>query len=308
MDKRCLIKPHGFVGDTLFAASAARKLKQEGQFDIVDICTGFAQIGDLLYSHPWIDNIIQLSAPTTTPLFGRNCGYDAEFETQETNKIIPPPMQAQMECGVMNPDTKFEIVPNQDLCWDAKKKWPGPYIAYMNVGSWMEKAFNFTREEYLIGKDVPYLGYGGGLRDIPNIIDELRDAGFKMVEVGLKKDIHSLSITHKSKHRTLVWDAAVIREARFFIGAEGGLANIAAAVHTPTVLTSDFVWQLYGPNGVIKKIAEPMLGPRYYWTKDGHIDLNPYWDDDQVIKAMISIFRGHTKSADIDYSWMKFPL
>lgn len=304
MTKRCLIKPHGFVGDTLFAASAARRLKEEGQFDVVDLVTGFPQIHDLLHNDPWVDNIQLLSAPTTTPLFGRKCGgYDAEFETHETNKVIPPPMQAQLECGVLEPDTKFELIASAELRELTKKKWRHPYIAYMNVGSWMEKAFDFTKEEYLRGNDVPYLGYGGQLRDIPNILDELRDAGFKLVEVGLKKDVHSLTITHKSKHRTLAWDAAVIAEADFFIGAEGGLANVACAVHTPCILTADFVHQLYGFNGVIKKIENPKLGPRFYWPEDGHIDLNPYWDDEKVIREMISIFKGRIKAEDVDYEW-----
>ena len=308
MPRSCLIKPYGFVGDTLFAASAARKLKEEGQFDEVSIVTGFLQIKDLLASHPYIDNILSLSVPTITPMFDRQVGgYDAEFQTSETNKIVPPPMQAQMECGVLNPDTKFEFQSAPYFKVSIKERWPKPYIAYMNVGSWMEKAFDFTEEEYVRGKDVPYLGYGGQLRDIPNIIDELRDAGFIMVEVGLKKDIRSLGITHKSKHRTLAWDAAVIENAEFFIGAEGGLANIAAAVHTPTVLTADFVHQLYGWRGVIKQIDNPQLGPRFYWPEDGHIDLNPYWDDEKVIYEMIATFRGLRSAKDFDYGWANKP-
>ena len=306
--KTCLIKPFGFMGDSLFAASAARKLKEEGQFDVVDLATGFQQIKDLFTHHPWIDNVLALSAPTTTPLFGRRVGnYDAEFETTPTTLIMPPPMQAQLDCGVREPDAKFEIIPNKDLCKIAKEKYPEPYIAYMNVGSWMEKAFDFNRGQYMEGRDVPYLGYGGQLRDIPNILDELRDAHFNLVEVGLKKEFHALQVAHKSKHRTIAWDAAVIAEAEFFIGAEGGLANIAAAVHTPTVLTADYVHQLYGWNGVIKQIKNPKLGPRFYWPEDGHIDLNPYYDDEQVIREMVHILQGRTTADDIDYHWVKKP-
>ncbi len=307
--KKCLIKPYGFMGDSLFAASAARRLKEEGQFEVVDLVTGFQQIKDLLHNDPWIDNVVALSAPTTTPLFGRNAGsnYDAEFQTTATLLTITPPMQAQINCGVREPDNKFELVPSEDLCALVKKKYPEPYIAYMNVGSWMEKAFDFTRPEYIEGRDVPYLGYGGQLRDIPNILDELRDAHFNLVEVGLKKKFSSLDCGHKSSHRTISYDAAVIAGADYFIGAEGGLANIAAAVHTPTVLTADYVHQLYGWNGVMKQIENPQLGPRFYWPEDGHVDLSPYLTDEQVIREMIGIFNGHNKAADYEYDWVKRP-
>ena len=306
--KSCLIKPYGFMGDSLFAASAARKLKEEGQFEVVDLVTGFQQIKDLLTNDPWIDNIIILSAPTTTPLFGRSGGrYDAEFQTTATLLTITPPMQAQLNCGVREPDSKFELVPSEDLCKLVREKYPEPYIAHMNVGSWMEKAFDFTRSEYIEGKDVPYLGYGGQLRDIPNILDEIRDDHFNLVEVGLKKKFSSLEVGHKSHHRTISWDAAIIANADYFIGAEGGLANIAAAVHTPAILTADYVHQLYGWNGVMKQIEDPQLGPRFYWPEDGHVDLNPYLTDEQVIREMIGIFKGHNKAADYEYDWVKRP-
>ncbi len=81
------------------------------------------------------------------------------------------------------------------------------------------------------------------------------------------------------------------------------MANVACAVHTPCILTADFVHQLYGYNGVIKKIENPKLGPRFYWPEDGHIDLNPYWDDERVVREMKSIFKGYTKAEDVDYEW-----
>ena len=306
--KRALIKPYGFMGDCLFATSAARKLKEEGQFDEVDLATGFLQIQDLLVDDPWIDNILALSAPTTTPLFGRRVGgYDAEFETRPTILTIPPPMQAQLDCGVREPDTKFEFSLSKTLTKLVKEKYQRPYIAYMNVGSWMEKAYDFTRADYIRGKDVPYLGYGGSLRDIPNILDELRDAKFNLVEVGLKKKFSSLEVGHKSQHRTISWDAAIIAEAEFFIGAEGGLANIAAAVHTTTILTADYVHQLYGWNGVMKQIENPQLGPRFYWPEDGHIDLNPYLTDEQVIREMTLVLSGRKTASDFTYEWVMRP-
>lgn len=302
--KKCLIKPMGFMGDALFAASAARKLKEEGQFDIVDLATGLKQVEELLVHDEWIDNIIRVIDPTTRPLFGYDMdGYDAQFELTETNKVVPPPTQAQWECGVRNPDTKFEITVEPEVLQQVKEEYSAPYIAYMNVESWKEKAFRFTKLEYERGVDVPYLGYGGRLRDIAGIVHRLQEDGFVLAEVGLKAGIKSLQATQTGIERGIVWDAAVIQNAEYFIGAEGGLANIAAAVHTTSVLTSEFVHQLYGYNGVMKKIVNPKLGPRFYWPEDGHIDLNPYLTDEHVANEMIAVFNGKKTKEEFDYAW-----
>ena len=304
------------MGDALFAASAARKLKEEDQFDIVDLATGLKQVEDLLACDEYVDNIIRVVDPTIIPLHGVNIdGYDAQFELTETNKLLPPPMQAQMECGVRNPDTKFEITVDPEVVDAAKVVHPEPYIAFMEMGSWCEKAFLFTEEQYAEGVDVPYLGYGGRLRDIYGILERLQGEGIKRVSVGLKAGLKSLQATKDLEPRnhkegdaygcfhSILWDAAIIQNADYFIGAEGGLANIAAGVHTKTVLTSDFVHQLFGWNGVIKKIVNPKLGPRSYWPEDGHIDLNPYLTNEAVATEMLAVFKGEKTAEDFDYSW-----
>ena len=314
--RKALICPYGFMGDALFACSAARKLKEEGQFDVVDLATGLKQVEELLAHHEWLDNIIRVEEPTITPLFGYKVpGYDAQFELTETNKTMAPPMQAQLECGVREPDTKFEISLDPDVVEEVKNNHPEPYIAVMNTSSWKEKAFQFTMMEYHKGVDVPYLGYGGRLRDILGILHQLQNEGIKLVEVGLKSGVKSLEATRHTLecqasgmtdcNRGMVWDAAVIQNAKYFIGAEGGLANVAAAVHTPTILTSDFVHQLYGWNGVLKKIVNPQLGPRFYWPEDGHIDLSPYWDDRRIATAIIDVFSGDKTSKDFKYAWTR---
>ena len=318
MTRTCLIKPYGFMGDALFAASAARKLKEEDQFDIVDLATGLKQVEELLANDKYVDNIIRVVDPTITPLFGVNIdGYDAQFELTDTKKVLPPPMQAQMECGVREPDTKFEVTIDPEIVAAAKVVYPEPYIAVMEMGSWCEKAFYFTEEQYKEGIDVPYLGYGGRLRDIDGILNRLRHKGIKLIHVGLKAGMKSLQATNhaiwcaKSDgdvvdcNRNITWDAAVIQNADFFIGAEGGLANIAAGVHTKTVLTSDFVHQLFGWNGVIKKIENPKLGPRFYWPEDGHVDLNPYFSDHGIATEMLAIFKSEKTAEDFDYSWTR---
>jgi len=84
--------------------------------------------------------------------------------------------------------------------------------------------------------------------------------------------------------------ASILKHCDYFIGAEGGLANIAYAVGTKTILTSDFVHQLYGPNGVLQKLNEPKLGPRYYGSSPNmHVDLDPYLTDEEVVSNIVNI-------------------
>lgn len=307
MTRKALICPYGFMGDALFASSVARKLKEEDQFDVVDLATGLNQVEILLARDPYINNIIRVVEPTITPLFDTNIdGYDAQFRLTETNKEIPPPTQFQLECGVKEPDTKFELVLDPYLLRHPRALRSTPYIAYMNSNAWLEKAFRFTEKEYIRGIDVPYYGYGGRLRNIHGILHGLRKEGFELVEVGLSAGMKSLEATRRFI-KTIDYDAALIKNASFFIGAEGGLANIAAAVHTPTILTGEFVHQLYGYNGVLKKIENPKLGPRFYWPEDGHIDLSPYLTDEAVVTEMIAVINGTKTAKNFTYEWTKKP-
>jgi len=306
---KALIKPYGFLGDILFASSAAKKLKEEGQFEVVDISCGVRQVEKLLNLNPYIDNVLTLAYPSHHPLHGIHIsGYDKEFELTETRKDIPPPLQFQQECGVKNPDTEFEVWTDPALDEKVAETYPDPFIAVMQLDSWRAKAYGFTVEEYIRGIDVPFQGYGGRLRDIEYIVEELADE-FTLIEVGLVPGISTTEVSRKwgtedDIYRSLSWDASVIKRADYFIGAEGGLANVAAGVGTKTVLTSDFVWQLYGANGCIKKIVEPKLGPRYYFLGAGHIDLNPYLTDKEVTGEMLAIFRREKTAEDYTYEWV----
>jgi len=305
---KAIIKPHGYMGDHLFASSVAKKLKQEGQFDVVDVSCGVKQVEKLLNLNPHIDNVITTSQSTPYPLHGVHIsGYDKEFELTETRKDIAPPLQFQLECGVRDPDTKFEIWTDPDLDKKVKETYPEPYIAVMQLASWMSKSYGFTVEEYRRGIDVPLKGYGGRLRNIPDIVMPLADK-FTMVEVGLVPSATTTTVsrtwgTEEDIYRSLLWDASVIKRADFFIGAEGGLANVAAGVRTKSVLTGDFIHQLYSWNGVIKKVDNPQLGPRFYWPEDGHIDLNPYFTDEEVLEEMTLILNGEKSAKDYTYEW-----
>ena len=106
-----------------------------------------------------------------------------------------------------------------------------------------------------------------------------------MLEVGFTNGVNQFS-TGLNTAATYSFTASLIKASDYFIGAEGGLANLAAGVGTKTIITGDFVHQLYGWNGVIKKIKEPKLGPKFYFGENNHTTLDPYLTDSEVVEKI----------------------
>ncbi len=277
--KTALINCVGFIGDNLFASSIPKKLKQEG-FDEVDILLSIPQPLELIDNNPYIDG---------TYLTNPNKQYTKIFQLYPIHRQSTPCYQFQQQCGISSPDDSFEIYTNKKLdeYVDLLLK---PYrdkkvVAWMS--NWEEKSFLFTEEEYNLGVDVPNLGYGGKRRDIPYIISELeKNDNIALIEVGkpLGYNQREVDLDTVSSY-TLT--ASLLKNCDYFIGSEGGLCNLAAGVGTKTIITGDYVHQLYGWNGVIEKNQEPKLGPKYYFPEVGHVTLDPYLDDNQVVNEII---------------------
>jgi hypothetical protein len=291
--RRALVVCHGYLGDHIFASSIAKKLKEENQFDVVDYVVGFPQVIPFLELDPYIDQVMFFGQVTPTPR--ALAGYDKTIQLGPLSFIEPPCVEFQKLADVQNPTPDFIVHTDKDIDRETTERFATvrstgtPIIAIMD--NWQPKAFGFTREEYNAGVNVPYLGYGGRLRNIPMIVSALQER-FVTIMVGAPEGVTQFDTASGKYHaqRSLLEEASVLRQCDYFVGAEGGLANIAAGVGCKTILTSDFVWQLYGANGVIRKIDEPKLGPRYYFPS-GHIDLDPYLTDDEVAATLISLIQ-----------------
>lgn len=278
---KILIKAIGFIGDNLFATSIAKKLKyKHDNLCEVDILLSVIQPFELISNDPHIDNVY-LEMP--------NKEYDEIFQLYPINRQSTPCEQFQIQCGIKNPSPEFEIYTNPTLdkyveyCF--KNKGNKKLVAWLS--NWEERSFLFTEEEYKRGIDVPNLGYGGKHRDISYIVNELeKNNDIILIEVGKPNGTNQLN-TDISTVSEYSLTASILKNCDYFIGAEGGLANLASSVGTKTILTSDFVHQLYGWNGVIEKCQDPKLGPTYYF--EGHINLDPYLTDKQLIKQINNI-------------------
>lgn len=288
--RTALIVCHGYLGDHLFASSIARKLLDEDQFDQIDYVVGFPQVVPLLQLNPFIHKVFFNGTPTPSPV-PTNTNYTEVIHLGPLMFKEPPCVEFQKVAGVRNPSPEFQVFTDKDVDHFIQEHFKSvgdtPIIAVMN--NWQPKTFLFTKEQYEAGIDVPNKGYGGSWRNTNYIVDRLKEH-FAIVEVGAPANVTQFqTATHKIPTvRSLLEEASILKYCDFFVGAEGGLANLASGVGCKTILTSDFVHQLYGWNGVIRKIPEPKLGPRFYFPS-GHIDLDPYLTDKEVADQMIDI-------------------
>ena len=278
---KILIKTIGFIGDNLFASSVAKKLKQQQDCE-VDFWITLPQPFELLSLNPYIDNVY-LEYPDKQ--------YDIEYNLNPIHRQLTPCEQFQIQCNINNPTPEFEIYTNKLLdeyvSYMFKNKGDRKLVAYLS--NWKERSFLFTEEEYKQGIDVPNLGYGGKHRDIDYIISQLslRD-DLVLIEVGKPNGSSSINTNIFSVSEYSL-TASIIKNCDYFIGAEGGLANLASGVGTKTIITGDFIHQLYGWNGVIEKCDEPKLGPKYYFGEENHTTLDPYLTDQQVVEKIKEI-------------------
>ena len=279
---RILIKAIGFIGDNLFGSSVAKKLKEQYENCIVDYQLSIVQPFELISNNPYIDNVF------LTP---SNYSYDKIYQLNPIHRKLTPCEQFQTQCEIKNPSPEFKIYTNKTLdeyikyCFQPIKN--KKIIAWLS--NWEERSFIFTEEEYRKGIDIPGFGYGGKHRNIPSIIQKLSEnQEIFLIEVG-KPNGTDQKISDMFTVSEYTLTASILKNCDYFIGTEGGLANLASGVGTKTILTGDFVHQLYGWNGVIEKCEEPKLGPKYYFDEKNHIVLDPYLTDEEIAKSILNI-------------------
>ena len=279
-----LIKVTGFIGDTLFSTSVARQLKKDGFTGIIDYKIPVYPPYEILQLNNSINRIFLPNEEIDESV------YDKVFTLPPCNQEEPPTIQYQKHCGVKDLDPSYEIKVPQDSI-DVVSDMMKPYkqqgrkiVAWQ--GNWEEKSFGYTEEEYKRGVDVPNLGYGGRRRDINFLVSELSKR-YLLIKVGFDPGVTQNQIGLLTTG-IYTHTAAILSQCDYMIGGESGLINLAAGVGTKTIITGDYVHQLYGWNGVIRKLKEPKLGPEFYF-ESGHVSLNPYLTDKEVVEQIINI-------------------
>jgi hypothetical protein len=293
---RCLVITCGFFGDIIFASSLAEKLQV--QYNQIDYLIGFPQMHRLINNNPFINNVFVSSIPGPFPIDSNinYSNYDKIIKLQPLNYLVTPCEEFQQFAEIENPTSEYKIYTQpeydevaQNLIQDLKNQHKKPVIGLMS--NWESKTYLFTKEQYELGIDVPNLGYGGKHRDINYIVNKLqKHLTLYPLGVGNLNQQQTLHIPEEDV-KSLLFEASILKYCDAFVGTDGGLATIAAGVETKTIITGDFNLQLYGWNGSVKKIKDPKLGPnKYFPNKFGHLVLDPYLTDDEVIQQIIKQF------------------
>ena len=279
-----LIKVTGFLGDILFSTSVARQLKREDKSLLIDYQIPLNAPYEILQLD---NNINRVFIPNEEV---DESSYDKVFTLPPCTQEDPPTIQYQKHCGVKDLDPSYNVeVPHTAIevvsaMMKPHKQQGKKIVAWQ--GNWEEKSFRYTEEEYKRGVDVPNLGYGGKRRDINFLISEL-SRRYLLIKVGFDPGVSQNQIGLLTTG-IFTYTAAILSQCDYMVGGESGLINLAAGVGTKTIITGDYVHQLYGWNGVIRKLKEPKLGPEFYF-ESGHVSLNPYLTDEEVVEQIKNI-------------------
>ena len=279
-----LIKVTGFLGDILFSTSVARQLKREDKSLLIDYQIPLNAPYEILQLD---NNINRIFLPNEEV---DESSYDKVFTLPPCTQEDPPTIQYQKHCGVKDLDPSYNVeVPHTAIevvsaMMKPHKQQGKKIVAWQ--GNWEEKSFRYTEEEYKRGVDVPNLGYGGKRRDINFLISEL-SRRYLLIKVGFDPGVSQNQIGLLTTG-IFTYTAAILSQCDYMVGGESGLINLAAGVGTKTIITGDYVHQLYGWNGVIRKLKEPKLGPEFYF-ENGHVSLNPYLTDEEVVEQIKNI-------------------
>lgn len=296
-----LLVSHGFLGDNLFISSVAKKLIEEKQFENVDFMTGFPQVYELLSANPYIRNVYM--ADVIGPELKHRVGvydlneYDKVFTFNPFSFNIPPALEAQQLCGVRMPTPDFHVWTTKEndekaLMYLEQLKNERPNTKVVGwMRNWKQKAYKFTEEQYWNATDNYFTGYGTENRNIEFIVNRLSD-NFIMVPIGVPEDMSQLhTAQYQHEYRSFSEEASVLKFCDYFIGTEGGLANLASGVGCKTILTYEFLWQCYGPRGTVRPFENgPFLGPVYYFS-EGHTYLPLYKTDEEIIDLIKNLMQ-----------------
>jgi hypothetical protein len=287
MKMNILVNCVGFIGDIIFATSLAPKLKTKYSGCRVDYLIPLRQARLLVAENPHIDRVLTIGDAALWP------EYQLHINIPTVNQEYPATVWMQSHAGIEDQSTEYQVYTNPGcdeaaISWMANT-WPQfrPSIAYQ--ANWVEKSFKFTPEEYERAVDVPNLGYGGRKHDIDYIVRELSKQ-YNMIPVGLPAGISQHDPRAQSPY-DLLECASVIKTCDYMLGAEGGMTNLAAGVGTKTIYTTDFIWQLYGPSGIFRQLENPAMGPCTYFPEAGHVAIQPFADENEIIQTVINTVR-----------------
>jgi len=294
---KILIRCFGYFGDHFFASSIAERLKTIKEYGVtqVDYLIGWPQVEELMNLNPYIDNVFVSDQPGAMPISTTldESVYDRVYQLGELSFQLPPPEEFQRLIGILDTTTSFTVYTDPDKDELVKNEFDirreklkdGQKIVYI-PHNWDVKAFRYTEEEYKSGKYLAPNNHNIPKRDIPKIISSLSQYHY-IIFGGLPYG--NPQNGSESLQRSLSLEASIIKNCDVYVGPESGLCNIAGGVGTTTIINWDWVWYLYGANGLMRQIERPQLGPANMFTDSIHYVIDPYVTDEELFQNIYNI-------------------
>jgi ADP-heptose:LPS heptosyltransferase len=283
---KILVNCRGFIGDILFASSLAKKYHEmfNGQCE-VHYHIPLIQPLELLENNPYIEHVWMIPVNEIIQRFR----YDLIVNIPEVDQSIPATIQMQAAGGIENQSLEFDVYTSP--WYDAesaehvyklrtrfKDTKPVKVVAYQNDWAW--KAYQCTPESLLSGIGAPH-------RNTDMIIHEL-GLRYELVKIGFDRTVSQFD-ANAADSNSFTRSASLIKFCDFFVGSEGGLSNLACAVGTRCIITTDFMEQNYGPHGLVRPHDTIAMGPATYYPDAEHVHLDPCLTDRQVVEEIIRI-------------------
>ena len=294
------------IGDVIFCSSVAKKLKEKNPNSVVHFDINYLQPMELLINNPYIDRVFYKE--------DANIDYDIVYDIMDQAVSTLSPYESavsqfQRMCGIEKFDDTFEVFTNPQLDYSIQKSmeeltkigdWKTDLIKIGYQVDWDRKSFLFTEDEYQQaegGQDGT--GYGSGKRNIFDIIKCMEVSPKVMlfalgIEDTISKNYPCLNSTSKFS-----FTASLMKNCDYVLGSEGCLTNISSALGTNTIITTDYVYQMFGPKGIlwqqsggnVHKLETriPYLGPCKYFPNGNHVHLNPFLTDIEVGEQILEI-------------------
>lgn len=285
MHSQVLVRCTGFIGDILFASSIAKKLVEETEVEgnsvDVDYYIPLPQPMILLTMNPYIRHVYKEF--TFDPTI-----YDKIVDIPTVNQALPATIQFQQVAGVKNPSTEFNVwtvdtydTEMEKMVAEIRSTAPEkPVVAWQS--NWYEKTLRFTEAQYTARTEH-------GHRTIEDILSVI-EPHVTLLEVGLPVGVTQHDARSQDPY-LYAMTASAIKACDWMIGGEGGLTNLACAVGTKTIITTDWFWKQYGPLGNYARLDMPAMGPKTYYPNAGHVHLDPYLTDTQVGESIVMLTR-----------------
>lgn len=289
--KTALIETTGWIGDILFSLSLADKLKKEQDIGRLDYLIDKPQPYILVKNNKYIDNVYLNSIEN-------KINYDVIYKLPviESKEELPT-IQYQKYCNIKNLDSAFYVDVPEDFNIKAKELLSSYKKVITVQGDWGYRFWDITNQESINKKfdQTGVFSYYKTLRpgNIVEVIKKIESRLNNQYQIFIinpwsgdpKYNLDPRGYSNDSEHYTTC--AAIIKNSCAFLGAEGGLTNLSAALGVKTIYTTCHMHRMFGSNGVMSQSNDIQLGPQKLFPNRGHVAISPYATLDEVVETIV---------------------